>query len=640
MATHWVIDFETLKSCTVLCAEHYLEDTKRVFVVSKLRNDFEQLQSFLIECRDNESWHVSFNGLQFDAQISEFILREEFLFTYSGEEIARYIYAKAQDVIQRSQRREWQQYPEWELSIKQVDVFALAHWSNPSKMSSLKWIQCSINWYSVQDMPIHHTQEINTQEELDMVISYCQNDVSSTKRIMQLAKEQINLRAQLTKEYGINLYSASEPKMSRDLLLHFLSKKMGVKKWDLKNVNTVRDRIDVEKLIVPYLNFERQEFKMLLNNFKTLVINGTQLRGAFKYSVKYRGIKLSYGVGGLHSEAKPGVFESKDGNIIITSDVSSYYPNLAIKNKWAPAHIPKEVFCEQYEGLYNERQKYPKGSAKNYVLKILLNSVFGLSIEPNSFLSDSAFGVAITINGQLLLSMLLEMICEAIPEAQPLAANTDGVDIMIPEHQKGKYLEVCEKWEKITQLTLEHDQYAKLCSFDCNNFIAKTITGKTKCKGRFEFEPHDKYELNVLHKNKSFLVIPKTIYEYFINGTAPEEYLATNRNIFDYCGFVRAKGAWQLTKFSTGKDGITTEVLQKTLRYYISKKGNKIIKINKNDKREISIEAGKAMCTVFNLYEEKLWEEYNIDTKYYLDHIYKEIQIVEPKLKQHKLELF
>ncbi len=638
--SHFVIDFETLISCTVLCAEHYKTEEKRVFVIHELQNDLPALIIFLEECRDKKWWHVSFNGLNFDAQISEYILRNKArLLCATAEEVAVLIYDKAQDVINRSRTKQWQEYPEWKLSINNVDVFALSHWSNPGKMSSLKWIQCNMDWHSVVDMPIHHTTRVTTKEEIDMIVSYCQNDVASTKKIMNLAKEQINLRAKLTQEYGINLYSASEPRMAKELFLHFLSHKMGMKKQDLKKVNTLRDKIAVDKLILPYVQFQRQEFKMLLNNFRALVINGTQLRGAFKYSIAYKRMKIDLGMGGVHAIAKSQVYEAKDGMIIMTSDVRSYYPNLAIKNKWSPAHIPKKIFCDQYEWFYEERKKYPKKDPKNYVLKILLNSTFGLTIEPNSFLADASMGVQITVNGQLLLCMLVEMLCEGIPDAKPLMINTDGAEIMIPEQYKEKYLAICKEWETITQLELEHDQYSKLFAFDCNNYYGLFTNGITKAKGRFEFEPHDRYELASLHKNKSFLIVPKAIYHYLINGIEPEQFLRDNRNVFDYCGYVRAKGQWQLTEYNTGADGLVLRPLQKTLRYYISKNGKKIIKVNKTDGREINIEKGLTKCVEFNLYQKKEWEEYGIDDEYYLKQIYKEIEVIMPKEKA-QLQLF
>jgi hypothetical protein len=79
----------------------------------------------------------------------------------------------------------------------------------------------------------------------------------------------------------------------------------------------------------------------------------------------------------------------------MSSDVVSYYPNLAIKNKWAPAHLPKEEFCEQYEWFFTERKKIPKKDPKNYVYKIILNSTYGLSNDKNSFLYDPEFTMRI-----------------------------------------------------------------------------------------------------------------------------------------------------------------------------------------------------------------------------------------------------
>ena len=61
------------------------------------------------------------------------------------------------------------------------------------------------------------------------------------------------------------------------------------------------------------------------------------------------------------------------------SDVTSFYPNLAIKNKWAPLHLPKEEFTDQHEWFFKERKKIPKSDPRNYVYKIVLNSTYGLS---------------------------------------------------------------------------------------------------------------------------------------------------------------------------------------------------------------------------------------------------------------------
>ena len=239
----------------------------------------------------------------------------------------------------------------------------------------------------------------------------------------------------------------------------------------------------------------------------------------------------------------------------------------------------------------------------------------------------------ITINGQLTLMMLYEMICEAIPEAIPLLQNTDGIETVIPRSKKDLYLEVCKKWEEITNLVLEHDSYKKLVLADVNNYIAVDESGKAKCKGRFEFKGL------ALHKNKSKLIIPKALYAYFVDGVLPEDTIKSNKNILDYCIGGKSKGNWQQIARSIKENEAHEEKLQKINRYYISNKGVKIIKVNKNDGREIQLEAGRWMQTVMNDIKKKEWSSYDINEKYYLEAIEKEINNIIG-VKTNQLNLF
>ena len=157
--------------------------------------------------------------------------------------------------------------------------------------------------------------------------------------------------------------------------------------------------------------------------------------------------------------------------VIISSDVTSFYPNLAIRNKFSPGHFPKEEFCDQYEWFFNERKKIPKSNPMNYVYKIILNSTFGLSNDENSFFYDPELCMKITVNGQLTLMMLYEQIMERIPDAVALLHNTDGIETMIPRQYYDDYMKICEEWEDITNLQLEHDEYQKLVLADVNNYI-------------------------------------------------------------------------------------------------------------------------------------------------------------------------
>jgi hypothetical protein len=269
----------------------------------------------------------SFNGLGFDSQITEYILRnKDSVIHNTGDSIAKWIYGKAQNVISRQNAGEFLEFSPRDLQINQVDVFKLNHWDNNAKRSSLKWIQYTMDWPNIIDMPIHHTETIVT-EQIPEIIRYCINDVKSTKQIMKLSKEQIGLRKTLTDEYGINLFSASEPRISKELFLHFLSQKLEVKKWDLRQARTHRARITVKNIILPYIEFKTATFQNLLNKFNEVVIYPGETKGGFKYSVQYKGVKTDYGLGGIHGARSTKVYESNEDMVILTSDVTSFYPN-------------------------------------------------------------------------------------------------------------------------------------------------------------------------------------------------------------------------------------------------------------------------------------------------------------------------
>ena len=106
------------------------------------------------------------------------------------------------------------------------------------------------------------------------------------------------------------------------------------------------------------------------------------------------------------------------------------------------------------------------------------------------------------------------------------------------------------------------------------------------------------------------------------------EFLEKNKNIFDYCAGAKLKGNWFFEKRNVINGEYKTEKLQKLIRYYISNGGVKLIKCNP-DGREIQLESGKHMQTIFNMHEEKSWDQYDVNEKYYLDKIYDEIQKIE-----------
>jgi hypothetical protein len=77
-------------------------------------------------------------------------------------------------------------------------------------------------------------------------------------------------------------------------------------------------------------------------------------------------------------------------------------------------------------------------------LKLAANGSYGKSNEESSFLYDPLYTMRTTINGQLLLTMLIEDIL-INTSAKLLQGNTDGATVYIKRSELDLCLELCKK---------------------------------------------------------------------------------------------------------------------------------------------------------------------------------------------------
>ncbi len=660
LAKGYAYDYETtLNAILVVFIDLKNSKSITVFEISRFKNDLPALIDFLERCIKEKTALVSYNGIKFDNQISRYIVdNKRKLLSVSGLTAANQIYKIAQTIIALSRERERPMYMVYNDPFKEIDLLSINNYDNPQKRTSLKWLQYTMDWHNIEDMSMDHTLDASPEDILGL-IKYCINDCLSTKLLFFKNKSEILLRGKLSTFFNLHLRNASEPKLAKEIFLKILSEEMNIPKRELREMRTYRNKINLSEAILPYIQYTTPVFQETLKKFKSLTIDGENLKGSFKHEVKYRGMDISFALGGIHG-AKRGVFVEGGDYIILSFDVVSYYPNLIIKNKWAPAHLDTEIFCRVFENTFNERKKYPKKDPLNYVYKIVLNSTYGLSNEANSFLKDSLLTMKTTCNGQLLLVMLMEALCERIPGANPIMLNTDGGEVMLPKEHKELFYEICREWEKQTELQLEYEQYHKLCIRDVNNYIGiyspKEITKEAfqklktefpkplvkinkdktklfhygvKCKGAFEID-------KALHKNKSYRIKAIACYNHFVHGKSITETLAESRNILDYCAGHRAKGNAKFLLTCLNNGVVTTHDTQKTIRYFMSSRGCKITKIM-NDKSQ-KLEANKAYETLLNVYDETIpFEEYPLDIPHYSQLIRNEISTIDPNYLQNKL---
>lgn len=280
------------------------------------------------------------------------------------------------------------------------------------------------------------------------------------------------------------------------------------------------------------------------------------------------GLQYVYGTGGIHAAIENRVIESDSKRVIRSYDVSSFYPNLSIKNKFYPEHLD-EKFCEIYEYIYNLRKTYAKKSAENEMLKLALNGSYGKSNDQYSPFFDPKFTMQITLNGQLLLSKCVEMVL-SVPTVEIVMCNTDGFEFIVDREYEHLTAAKCKEWEEMTQLILEDVTYSKMVVSDVNNYISITDKGDLKMKGKYEWKdlPH--------HKNHSSMVVKMAAEKYLIDGVDPEEFIRNHKDKFDF--MLRTKVPRSSKLVAVDENGIDTQV-QNICRYYVSEKGKELVKV-------------------------------------------------------------
>lgn len=648
-----VYDIETIINLTTMCFKDYATKKKKQFVIHKSQNDFKALVKFLVSLSKNDYYLVGFNNLAFDGQVVQWILQNyDFLKDKNGDQIARLIYQKAQEILTvPEQERFAYMVPEYKLLVKQIDLYKQKHYDGKAKRTSLKWLEFTMNLLNIEEMPLPHDEEVECVD-IEHILSYNWNDVEATFEYFKRIKYETELRLNLSEQFGLPLLNASEPRMAREILASLLAKDMCIPVKELKEKRTFRKEIHLGKCIIPIVKFKEECFKELVKVLKKTTINANNTKQSFSHSIRYKGIDIEYGVGGVHGAIKSGVYESDEKYIIKTVDVTSFYPRMIIEYGFAPAHLGT-TFANRYDWFFNERKKYGKKDPINYIYKIILNSTYGLSNDMNSFIYDTLTTMKTTINGQLLLSMLAESLSE-IPESQLLMLNTDGLEIRIPREHEEMFTTICKTWEALTKLNLEGDEYDRMIIGDVNNYIAVNTERKAKtledwlklqkdepnyvyrqdgdryfyktvkAKGRFEIKLD-------YHKNPSGLIIPKAVYDYFVKGTPVEQRVADCDSIFDFCYGVKKKADFEIVLHRLINGVYLKQKQQRVARYYVSTDGGKIVK-EFSDGRITSVNAS-ALVTPCNRLDNHSIPS-NLDRKWYISEALKEIQSIEGNTNQ------
>jgi DNA polymerase elongation subunit (family B) len=382
---------------------------------------------------------------------------------------------------------------------------------------------------------------------------------------------------------------------------------------DIPKKGHFRKEIKVKYCIADYIKFQTPQLKTFLKDVNSLVLG---LQDDFKESINFYGNTYTFAKGGLHTENKPEIFETDDEYEIIDWDVSSYYPAIGINNGRYPAHLGK-AFLTGYKKMFDRRLELkPQAKTDKRIkgivgaLKLAVNSVYGKSSDMQSWIYDRQYTMFTTITGEFSLLMLIE--AYELAGINVISANTDGVTIRIKKSLIDKMYEINTWWEQLTRYELERTDYAKIIFSTVNDYIAVKTNGEVKKKGDFltDFE---------LHKNKSARVVPIALEQYFINSTPVVDTIHKHNNIYDFAMRQRANRDFHFEGVSEGK----TRVYNKLIRYYVSKTGEKLLKVKKEDSASgaasvSQVEAGEWVMIVCNHLTANHPLD-NIDRSYYIE---------------------
>lgn len=423
---------------------------------------------------------------------------------------------------------------------------------------SLKLYGARLHCKRIQDLPFPDTQHLNAME-IEYVADYNCNDLDNTEVLFNFNKERLELRQDISIEYGLDLMSKSDAQMAEAVI----SKEVAKATRKFLKPPTIEAGTIYKYDCPQYLMYATKPMQDLLSRVKRAdfeisgfgkIVPPKQLEEPVQIGHNW----YSVGVGGLHSKDKCKFYKAGNGYRLKDIDVTSYYPNAILNMKLTPIGLgPK--FLEVYEGFKIARV-YAKEHhlfTKDKGLKIFLNGASGKFSDPYSNLYSPHLTIQMNITGQLSILMLAEMFeCNGI---EVVSANTDGVLVYYKDEDEEKVNHWIKYWEKLTNFNLEPNTYTMYCARDVNAYFAVKDDGKVKIKG--PYSEVGSQTGTKLDNNPITLICTDAIEAFLSKGKPIEETVLNCRDLTRFVVVRQVKGG----------AAFRGDYLGKTVRWYYSK---------------------------------------------------------------------
>lgn len=564
-------------TCAVAPLDH---DMWALYEVSHRRNDFGALDR---DMRAGAFMRMyGFNSMGYDYPLLHHMcaLWQAYGGNISGPALAAAAWQKTQMLIATEWGKGWENYV-WASDhiAEQCDLLTLHHFDNKNKITSLKDIMFNIQCPNMSELPFK-PGTILTDQQIEVLIAYnIDSDLWTTKQFAITSRDAIAFREGLIAKghFGPECLNWNDVKIGEKFFINRLEKAQpGItRKVNGRKPQTHRGKIRIADVIVPYVSFERPELRKLLADLRDMTVDGDEIKGAYAFKVPLDGVEITIGAGGIHGALDRVMIRSTTERVLIDVDVRAYYPNVAIVNEFAPAHIGPP-FTGVYASIRDDRET--ERDAGNMTeaggLKLANNGGFGMTGSKHSVLRDTQVLLSITVNGQLLQCALAEAILR-IPTARILQLNTDGLTVDIPRSYRDMFDDICNWWQRHTCMTLEFTDFDWLMLRDVNSYLAQTTKGKRKRKGAYDWEMLSGSIGGQKAWNKDFsaMVVAKAAEAAIADDQCHRDFIASHDVPYDFLIKERVKGASRLINGHTGQE------YGKLLRYYIARDGQPLVKM-------------------------------------------------------------
>lgn len=616
----YVYDIEVFPNVFHCCCKDTQSNNIYKFEISERKNQIKELVNFFLQPK---IIMCGYNNHHYDDVILNYIIDYKDKLTdlpywricQSLFNLSTYIVEDEEGSRERLKKWKYAKY------FKSMDLLTM-QFSQKLRVG-LKTMQVTMHYKNVQEYEGDFNKPLPCSE-IDNMIAYNINDVESTAELLSRLKEQIELRLFIEKEHGIDCLSMDSVKTAETFLLEEYSKRTGIPKNVIKEMRSPMDYIPLKDVILPFIKYKNPKLQDVLEDMKKQIVYSKERKGYEKKFV-LSNVVYSIGVGGIHSIHKPKIFLPNDDEFIGHADVTSMYPSLLIKYKWASRHLGK-VLCDIFSDIYEERveAKRTNQTIKSLFFKIVLNSPTGKMQQEVSWMYDPLNVFKIRINGQLILLMLVDRLLDIGCEI--IQVNTDGVVYRAKKDLKDRIQEAINQVESITQLTFEVDEYEAFYQYAINDYFGvkrgykETHDPKLiEKKGMFITDTK-------LGKGLAPVVIPKAVINYFLTKQPAKDFIEKDKDIRD---FLMSQAVDKKFKVIHGNKPV-----QRINRFYASTNGAYLFKQKEFENPENMLT--KSGVTILNKFDDLKIEDRNINYRYYIS----EANKIIADFTNQQLELF